>query len=458
MHATIAVTGILFIAGTLLLNYFISQQKKLHNTFYPNVYIDSIHAGYKTKEEMTYLLNKKYQKIQSVNMIIEYKDTPVATFEAAFLEIQPTINDDIERAYLVGRSSNAPSRIYQKIATMFNIARYDFTTIVTYARDPLQQFVDAIEDQYNKPAKNALFTFENGRVTSFRTEEQGMKILTDSFIEETNDKIMKLKQEPENIHITLKDKVIEPEVTLAEANDFNIEEQIGEGKSDYSHSIPERIHNVQLAASKFHGVLIEKDKVFSFTDTIGDISSLTGYKPAYIIKAGKTVLGDGGGVCQVSTTLFRAALNTGLPIIERHAHAYRVGYYENDSKPGLDATIFSPTVDLKIHNNTDGAILILTEIDSENNLLTFRFYGKKDGRKVELTEPIMGTVSAPPPPVYQDDASLKKGVTKQIEYAAWGGRSTFAYKVTRGTETMIDQTFVSNYRPWQAVYLVGQAD
>jgi vancomycin resistance protein YoaR len=87
--------------------------------------------------------------------------------------------------------------------------------------------------------------------------------------------------------------------------------------------------------------------------------------------AGKTVLGDGGGICQVSTTLFRAALNSGLPISEYHAHAYRVGYYENDAKPGLDATVFGPTVDFKFINNTPASILIQTIVDKENNKLLF---------------------------------------------------------------------------------------
>lgn len=205
-------------------------------------------------------------------------------------------------------------------------------------------------------------------------------------------------------------------------------------------------------------MLIPQGAEFSFNDTIGDISAQSGYKPAYVIKAGKTVLGDGGGVCQVSTTFFRAALNTGLPITERHAHAYRVGYYENDSKPGLDATIYTPDVDLKIKNDTPGAILIQTEVDEENNLLYFKFYGKKDSRKVELSPVTITNIQPALPPVYQDDQTLKKGIVKQVDFPASGATASFTYKVTKGTEIIEDETFVSNYRPWQAVYLVGQAE
>ena len=100
-------------------------------------------------------------------------------------------------------------------------------------------------------------------------------------------------------------------------------------------------------------MLIPPGGTISYNEIVGDISAATGYQPAYIIKDGRTILGDGGGVCQVSTTLFRAGLSAGLPILERHPHAYRVHYYEEGGyKPGLDATVFAPGVDLKMKNDT----------------------------------------------------------------------------------------------------------
>ena len=170
-------------------------------------------------------------------------------------------------------------------------------------------------------------------------------------------------------------------------------------------------------------------------------------------------MGDGGGVCQVSTTLFRAALNAGLPIVERTAHAYRVGYYENDSKPGFDATVFSPYVDLKIRNDTPASILIQTEIDKENNLLYFRFFGKKDTRRIEISPVTVYDVVSPLPEMRQDDPTLKKGVVKQVDFPAWGAKAIFSYKVTRGGgEVSFEKKFLSVYRPWAAVYLVGTSD
>jgi vancomycin resistance protein YoaR len=127
-------------------------------------------------------------------------------------------------------------------------------------------------------------------------------------------------------------------------------------------------------------------------------------------------------------------------------------------EPGFDATVFSPTVDLKIKNDTPSYVLIDTEVDQTNNLLYFRLYGKRDNRKVEIGQPALWDVVPPPEAKYQDDPTLKKGVTKQVDFPAWGSKASFTYKVTKGKDVTVNETFYSNFRPWAAVYLVGVAD
>lgn len=455
----IMICGTVVIAlAVVAVSIFMSREKGLEGRMYPNVYIDGQNVGGKTKEELKRKYDALNAQIAKNNLTIIYQQIPIATFEARTINLKSNGVEMVDRAYLVGRTPNSSTRIYQKIATIMKLASFSFNTEIQYNTSDITDFIDDAEEHYNKPAKNALFTFENGRVVTFRQEEKGLKLNTASLYKDIEKSLSRIKSRPAPLTVTLTDSVIEPEVTLSEANNFGIEELIAEGKSDYSGSIPSRVHNVILAASKFNGVLIPKDKVLSFVDVIGDISALTGYQQAYVIKNGKTVLGDGGGVCQISTTLFRAAMNAGLPILERHAHAYRVHYYENDQPPGLDATIFSPTVDLKVKNDTPASILILTEVDEENNIVTFKFYGKKDGRSVEISKPVISSQQPAPPPSYQDDPTLKKGIVKQVDWAAPGAKSTFTYKVTRGSQTLIADTFVSIYRPWQAVFLVGQAD
>jgi vancomycin resistance protein YoaR len=167
------------------------------------------------------------------------------------------------------------------------------------------------------------------------------------------------------------------------------------------------------------------------------------------------VLGDGGGVCQVSTTVFRAALNAGLPITDRRAHAYRVGYYEQDSKPGIDATVYNPTTDLKFLNDTGNHILVQTKVDTKNLKMEVNIYGTKDGRTASISEPKVSGQVAPPATMYVDDPTLPVGQMKQIDYSAWGAKVSFNYKVMKGEEVVYEKTFYSNYQPWQAVYLKG---
>lgn len=438
--------------------YIIKKDGLYMGRIYPNVFIDGVQVAGKTKGEVMELFRKRELNLEGNDIFVSYKNEMVATFSATSLKLHSNMEETYDKAYFVGRTPHYPSRIYQKIATLFGLEKYSFSSQVQYDENLVKETVDQFEDSYNRPAKNALFKFEGDRVISFQKEEKGNRIESEAVLKDIEQAIRSFKFRNRDYVITLRETPVLPEVTLAKSNDFGIEELIGEGVSNYSHSIPGRIHNVILAASKFNGVLIPKGKAFSFNETIGDISASTGYQPAYIIKEGKTVLGDGGGVCQVSTTLFRAALNSGLPITERHAHAYRVSYYENDSKPGLDATVFAPGVDLKIENNSPSAILIQTEVDEEKMLLYFRLYGKKDNRNVELTEPTLFDVAAPPPAVHQDDATLKRGVVKQVDFPAWGGKASFDYKVTRDGKVMFEKKFFSAYKPWAAVFLVGTQD
>ena len=325
-----------------------------------------------------------------------------------------------------------------------------------YKSASVQAWVEELATTINRIPQNAFFRFEGeGKVEEFRPPKPGIKVINDELIKTLLVEFGKLEESAQNVEVVVPTSNTQPAITLADVNKLGIKELVGRGTSDFSGSIPNRIFNVGLAAGAMNGILVAPDEVFSFVKYIGDISASTGYKPAYVIKEGRTVLGDGGGVCQVSTTLFRAVLDAGLPIVERTAHAYRVHYYENDKQPGFDATVFSPTVDFKFKNDTGNYLLIQTIFDAEKNSLIFELYGTRDGRVVSLSKARVWDVSPPPPDLYQDDPTLNKGVVRQIDWSAWGAKSAFDWKVTRGTEVLQERTFYSNYRPWQAVYLRG---
>lgn len=434
------------------------QDQQYKNVIYPHVQVNDQDVAGKTEEEVIRMFEKDKKEYESITLQVLYEEQPIATYSGKDLSIETNIRDKARQAYLIGRTEHLPTQIKQKLEVLLGMNTYHFDTEVRYNTKLLDELIAITSETYYRAPVNAKFGFEDGKVTSFSAHRNGQEINKELFNKEVTETLQAIARNPQDKVITIQNRVLEPEITLAKTNDLGIEELVGEGKSDYSGSSVDRIYNLKLAASKFNGVIIPPGEEFSFNRIVGDISASTGYRSSYIIKNGKTVLGDGGGVCQVSTTAFRAALNTGLPIVERHAHAYRVTYYENDAKPGFDATIYTPTVDLRFKNDTPSNILIQTEIIEEENLLTFKFYGKKDNRKVEISEAEVWDVLPPPEPKYQDDPNLPKGTVKQVDYAAWGAKSRFTYKVTKDDKVMHEEEFYSSFRPWQAVFLVGQKE
>ncbi|EKE13490.1 MAG: VanW family protein [uncultured bacterium] len=325
-----------------------------------------------------------------------------------------------------------------------------------YKDDALSESIQKVAETIERDPQNPKFVFENGKVTEFQPSLPGVKIDNENFKNLLIEKMDILAGSTDkNLDLDIPVVKSPPEITTDKVNNLGIKELIGRGTSTYFHSIPNRVHNVSLAASRINGTLVKPGETFSFNEALGDVSAFTGYQQAYIISGGKTILGDGGGVCQVSTTLFRALLDAGLPIIERQAHAYRVGYYEQDSPPGLDATVYSPSPDLKFTNDTGNYVLIEASANPKNYSLVFELYGTLDGRVASVSKPIVTNVSSPPEDLYQDDPSLPTGTIKQIEYKAWGAKVTFKYVVTKNGQEIINKTFISNYKPWQAVYLRG---
>lgn len=332
-----------------------------------------------------------------------------------------------------------------------------------YQQKEITSLVQKVASDLNREPQNSTFVFlaadgtgKTGRVQEFTPAKDGIKVKTDLLQTMIVGNLRTLENsDKKDLVIEIPVELIPPQIKTGDANNLGIKELLGRGVSYFRGSIPSRIHNISLATSKFKGVLVAPGEVFSFNQILGDVSTLTGYQQAYIIKNGRTILGDGGGVCQVSSTLFRAVLNAGLPIIERKAHSYRVSYYEQNSPVGLDATVYNPTADLKFKNDTPAHILIQPQINLKNSQLIFEIYGTADGRVSQVSKPVISNLTPPPEDLYQDDPTLPAGVLKQIDWKAWGAKVTYSYTVSRGGETIFQKTFVSNYQPWRAVYLRG---
>ncbi len=312
-------------------------------------------------------------------------------------------------------------------------------------------YLENVALEIDQDVHEGLFKFDEStkRVSAFQPSQDGRKLDLDKTYQALLDAVN--NQASKNISLPV--AVVKAKSATSDVNSLGIKELVGKGISNFAHSIENRIYNVNLGAEKINGVLVPPGETFSFDQTVGDITAATGFKQAYVIKSGRTVLDDGGGICQVSTTLFRAVLNAGLPVVARTAHAYRVGYYEQGFPPGLDATVFYPSVDFKFKNDTANYILIQAYTDGLT--LYVDLYGTSDGRVATLSTPVVTGQTPPPPDLRQDDPTLLVGTVKQVDFSAWGANVSFNRTVVRGGQTLIQETFRSAYKPWQAVYLVG---
>jgi vancomycin resistance protein YoaR len=244
------------------------------------------------------------------------------------------------------------------------------------------------------------------------------------------------------------------------AKELGITEIVAEATTYYAGSTQARKSNIIQAAAQFDGLIIAPGEEFSFNKYLGDISPETGFVQGKIIFGGRTIDGVGGGVCQVSTTAFRAALKAGFPITERNSHGYRVGFYEqNGSPPGLDAAIFQPTADFRFVNDTPYHLLIETTIPFGTDSLQFRFYSTNPGRQVIMEGPVIRDVVPALTTVYQQNAEIPLGQYKYVDWAAEGADVTFTRKILDGTGKLVrTDTIYTHYLPWAAVVQVAPGD
>lgn len=245
-------------------------------------------------------------------------------------------------------------------------------------REKIKKFVeDQVQKAIYRPAANGTLGFENGVIVELSPAQS--EITTD--VDGATDQIaLSLKKAENFINIPVHENPAA--LSLANVKKLGINTLISKGESNFTGSPVNRRHNISVGASKFNGVVIPQGDEFSFLTTLGPVDESTGYLPELVIKQDKTVPEFGGGMCQVSTTCFRAEVNAGLRTTERQNHAYPVQYY---SPQGTDATVYIPHPDLKFVNDTPGPILIQTRI--VGNILTFEFFGNSDGRYVNLEGP-----------------------------------------------------------------------
>lgn len=293
-------------------------------------------------------------------------------------------------------------------------------------------------------AKNGTLDIQDGKIVSFEAGSTGLIINDEATIQGILSQLGTTSTMP---------LVVEKQAASFAGEDpekLGIKEIIGIGTSDFKGSPTNRTKNIANGVKKVNGTLIAPGEEFSMLKTIGEITAEQGWFPELVIKGNKTVPELGGGLCQIGTTAFRAALNSGLKITERRNHSYRVSYYE---PVGTDATIYDPAPDFKFLNDTKNYILIHAYI--KGTIITYEFWGTRDGRVATAPTPKVSNIVSPPPTKLIETLDLAPGKKKCSETAHAGADATLEYTVTYADGTSNKEIFNSHYRPWQAVCLIG---
>ncbi len=247
-----------------------------------------------------------------------------------------------------------------------------------------------------------------------------------------------------------------PPVTESNLAALGIVEQVAVGESSFARSEQYRITNIRAGARRMDGVLIPPGATFSFNTQLGEVDAANGFVEGLAIIDNRTQKEWGGGLCQVSTTVFRAAFFGGLPIDERHEHAFRIGWYEElGEPPGLDAAIFTPYNDMRFTNDSGGWLLMESYVDLEGQRLTVALYGAPTGRQVAYDVRVVERTPAPSKPVYVDDPAKPRGYFKKSDTARGGIKVELYRTITSGGQIIAQDTFPTEFRPWPDIFVRG---
>lgn len=247
-------------------------------------------------------------------------------------------------------------------------------------------------------------------------------------------------------------EVNNPALVLDTVKEVPLGELLGRAEVSFAGGTEERNKNIQLGVEKMNGQVIAPGEEFSFIKALGPVTEEDGYSVAKVFLNGEVTTGVGGGLCQVSTTLFQSLLKAGLPITERHNHSYTVSYYD----VGMDATYSDPGVDLKFINDTESPLTVKGR--TEDKKVVFEIYGKSDGRIATTTPPIISNIVDIPPSRYVATTTRSGNEPECINKPQIGYTSDVIYNVLYPNGDFKTKEFKSKYKPLQRVcYYYGVA-
>lgn len=339
-----------------------------------SIVISGIDVGNLTKEQAEIKINDQLHKWLAQPLKLQANGEVV---EVALDELDPKVDlsRSLDAAYEIGRKSSIFART--KKATTTQTDQYNLN--LSWDEQKLTEALKASLAQFEKEPVDATFKVNEKNLMEILPEQMGQSIDTEALV--TQIKEVPLFQDPAPIKVGLQE--VKPAVTAADLEAKKIDGLIASYTTWFDPANVERSANVRLAAEALDGALIEPGKVISFNEIVGERTGDKGYQDALIVVNGEFVPGLGGGICQVSSTLYNAGLLANLKIDERTNHGLAVAYVPL----GQDATVVYGALDLKFNNSTGGYLLLRSKIG--NGFVTIEFYGKgTPGQEVLITNQV----------------------------------------------------------------------
>ncbi|WP_029215612.1 VanW family protein [Kallotenue papyrolyticum] len=387
------------------------------------------------------------------------------TLRTAEIEPQLTSERIAEAQRTVEAMLAAPLRLTFK-DTVYELDQPTIADMITFQRVPgdkgvvlnaqldqakLEKWVTRLANKIGRASVEPRVNWNGGNLQIFQPGRVGYRLDIPRTIEMINGAIATVTRELE-----LPVDEVQPRVTPENLHTLGIRELVSVGKSDFTGSAPYRITNIKVGVQKLHGILIAPGEEFSFNENVGNIDAANGFVEGYAIVGNRTQLEPGGGICQDSTTLFRAAFYAGLPFTAWTPHRFRISWYEKYDTIGMDATIFTGGgPDLRFVNDTGNWLLIQGYVNDADATVTFALYGTKvPGRVVERTAPkITNETPAPTKPVYIDDPEIPVGQFKQTDMARGGMEIEIWRIVKQDGQVVRRELFRTKFEAWPNIYL-----
>lgn len=427
----------IIITSTIALKIFTRDNHLLSK----GVAISGIEVGNLTKDQAREKINEAVQKWLSQSLKLEVHGEMV---ELPLEKLEPLIDIEstLDEGYAHGREGSILDKAKSKMKASDEV---HFDLIPNWDDKKLADAFTANLSKFNIAPIDASFRITELNAMELQREQPGQSIEIEPLV--TQVKKTQIFQDPGTTKVIFKEE--KPSVTVTNLENEKITGLLASYTSKFDASQLERSENVRLAAKALDGALIKPGETISFNGIVGERVAEKGYQDAYIIVNGEFVPGLGGGICQVSSTLYNAGLSANLGIVERSNHELAITYVPL----GQDATVAYPDLDLKLKNDTGGYLLIRTKFIKDS--LTIDLYGKVNpGQEVLISNKIESVI--PPTEQKIHDSSITRG-EQVVKQQGQSGYITSTYRTVKlnGTIIKTEDLGKSNYKAVPKIIAVG---